>query len=48
MGKMTSGNIGLVLSGGGANGAYQAGVWKVVVETGIAKRVKAISGTSKT
>ena len=38
--------IGLVLSGGGAKGAYQAGVWKAMVETGVADRVKVISGTS--
>lgn len=43
---MASGNIGLVLSGGGAKGAYQAGVWKAMVETGVAERVSAISGTS--
>lgn len=38
--------VGLVLSGGGAKGAYQAGVWKAMVKTGVAERVKAISGTS--
>ena len=38
--------IGLVLSGGGAKGAYQAGVWKAMVETGPANRVKVISSTS--
>ena len=43
--KSNSG-IGLVLSGGGAKGAYQAGVWKAMVEAGVAERVKAISGTS--
>ena len=44
---MTSnGDIGLVLSGGGAKGAFQAGVWKAMHELGIAERVKAISGTS--
>ena len=42
--KMTS-KIGFVLSGGGAKGAYQAGVWKALVETGVAKRITAISGT---
>ena len=40
------GDIGLVLSGGGAKGAYQAGVWKALCESGVAERVKAISGTS--
>ena len=38
--------LGLVLSGGGAKGAYQAGVWKALVEMGIDERVTAISGTS--
>ena len=40
------GDIGLVLSGGGAKGAYQAGVWKALCETGLAERIQAISGTS--
>ena len=40
------GDIGLVLSGGGAKGAYQAGVWKAMCELGLARRVRAISGTS--
>lgn len=39
-------NIGLVLSGGGAKGAYQAGVWKAMAEFGLVERVRAISGTS--
>ena len=38
-------DFGLVLSGGGAKGAYQAGVWKALVEMGIDERVTAISGT---
>lgn len=38
--------IGLVLSGGGAKGAYQAGIWKAMTELGLAKRVRAFSGTS--
>lgn len=38
--------IGLVLSGGGAKGAFQAGVWKAMCEKGIAERVRVISGTS--
>lgn len=38
--------LGLVLSGGGAKGAYQAGVWKALVESGLSKRIAAISGTS--
>lgn len=40
------GDIGLVLSGGGAKGAFQAGVWKAMCELGLADRVRAISGTS--
>ena len=43
---MNSGAIGLVLSGGGAKGAFQAGVWKAMHELGLADRVRAISGTS--
>jgi len=39
-------DIGLVLSGGGAKGAYEVGVWKAICETGIDKRIGAISGTS--
>lgn len=38
--------IGLVLSGGGAKGAYEVGVWKAMVEVGLARDVRAISGTS--
>ena len=44
--QLDSSPIGLVLSCGGAKGAYQAGVWKAMVETGVAERVTAISGTS--
>lgn len=43
---MNSGSIGLVVSGGGAKGAFQAGVWKAMHELGLADRVRAISGTS--
>lgn len=44
---MTSnGDIGLVLSGGGAKGAFQAGVWKAMGELGLIDRIRAISGTS--
>lgn len=39
-------SIGLVLSGGGAKGAFQAGVWKVMNEFGLADKVRVISGTS--
>ena len=38
--------LGLVLSGGGAKGAYEVGVWNALVETGRAADVRAISGTS--
>lgn len=38
--------IGLVLSGGGAKGAYEVGVWQAMEEMGLAGDVKAISGTS--
>lgn len=38
--------IGLVLSGGGAKGAYEAGVWKAMSESGVASCVRVISGTS--
>lgn len=38
--------LGLVLSGGGGNGAYQAGVWKYLAESGIARYIRVISGTS--
>lgn len=44
MGKDDS--IGLVLAGGGAKGAFQAGVWKAMCRLGLADRVKFISGTS--
>ena len=38
--------IGLVLSGGGAKGAYEVGVWKAFCEAGLDKRIKVMSGTS--
>lgn len=38
--------IGLVLSGGGAKGAYEVGVWEVLKETHVADDICAISGTS--
>ena len=38
--------IGLAFVGGGGKGAYQIGVWKALVETGIADQVKAVAGTS--
>lgn len=39
-------SIGLVLSGGGAKGAYQVGVWKAMEEYGLTDNVKVASGTS--
>ncbi len=45
-GMRNGGDIGLVLSGGGAKGAFQAGVWKAMCELGLSERVRAISGTS--
>lgn len=39
-------SFGLVLSGGGAKGAYEIGVWKALQEFGIASNITAISGTS--
>lgn len=38
--------IGLVLSGGGAKGAYEVGVWKAMEDFGLTKKTKIISGTS--
>lgn len=38
--------LALVLSGGGAKGAYEVGVWQELQAAGIASRVTAISGTS--
>ena len=35
---------GIVLEGGGARGAYQAGVWKALKEGGV--KIRGISGTS--
>ena len=44
--SLSAQNIGLVLSGGGAKGAYQVGVWKAMEEFGLTNKVKAASGTS--
>lgn len=38
--------IGLVLSGGGARGAYEVGVWRAVCELGLKDEIAAISGSS--
>lgn len=43
---MQASPIGLVLSGGGAKGAYEVGVWQALHETGLAGDVVAVSGTS--
>ena len=39
-------NIGLVFCGGGAKGAYQIGVIRVLEEFGLCHNVQAISGAS--
>ena len=39
-------DIGLVLSGGGAKGSYEIGVWQAICEADLDKRIGAISGTS--
>ena len=36
--------LGLVLSGGGAKGAYEVGVWQALHEAGFAGDVAAVSG----
>ena len=46
LGQETSPPLALVLSGGGAKGAYEVGVWQELQAAGIAPRVTAISGTS--
>lgn len=40
------GEYGLVLSGGGGKGAYEAGAWKAFYEYGIAPKITCISGAS--
>lgn len=42
----TETNFGLVLSGGGARGAFQVGVWKAFRELGIESGIKSVFGTS--
>lgn len=39
-------SLGLVLSGGGAKGAYEVGVWQALHEAGLGTNVEAVSGTS--
>lgn len=38
--------IGLVLSGGGAKGAYEIGVWQALRDVGLDKHITGVSGTS--
>lgn len=38
--------FGLILSGGGARGAYQVGVWKAIKELNLPVRLKAVAGVS--
>lgn len=42
----TNKNFGLVLSGGGAKGAYQIGVWKALDELELTPLISAVSGSS--
>lgn len=44
--KLYAQTYGLVLSGGGGKGGYEVGVWKALVEYGIAQKTVVISGTS--
>ncbi|MGL4107532.1 patatin-like phospholipase family protein [Clostridium sp. LP20] len=44
--KLSDINIGLVLAGGGAKGAYEVGVYKALRELEIVDNIKVISGTS--
>lgn len=39
-------DIGLILCGGGALGAYEMGAWKAIREAGLEKRITGVSGTS--
>ena len=39
-------DIGLVLGGGGARGAYEMGAWKAICNLGLNKNIKIYSGTS--
>jgi NTE family protein len=41
-----SDRMGLVLSGGGAKGAYQAGVFRALRDLGIDRRISVVAGTS--
>lgn len=39
-------NVGLILSGGGAKGAYEIGVFKALEDLGLADTVTGVAGTS--
>ena len=39
-------NISLVLSGGGARGAYQIGAWSALRELGLESQINVITGSS--
>ena len=43
---VSNNSIGLVLSGGGAKGAYETGAYKALEQFGITERITAIAGTS--
>ncbi|MBQ6923075.1 MAG: patatin-like phospholipase family protein [Kiritimatiellae bacterium] len=44
--EIVSNSIALVLSGGGAKGAYEVGVWQALHDVGLADDIAAVSGTS--
>ncbi len=44
--RITDREYGLVLSGGGAKGAFEIGVWRWLARTGLIHRITGISGTS--
>ena len=44
--SMNAEPLGLVLSGGGAKGAYEVGVWQAMEKAGVASNVTVFSGTS--
>ncbi len=44
--SITSDDLALILSGGGARGAYQIGVWKAMEEKSLMPKVKQVYGTS--
>ena len=44
--KIPEREYGLVLSGGGAKGAFEIGVWRWLERTGLIRKIRGISGTS--